>query len=177
MSSPLQRQRAVREDAQTRDALAFMENAYSRRLRRPRRTVEHPLEVAGWLAEDGQPTEVVLAGLLHDVLEDTYVTVGEVAERFGPRVAGLVAALTQDESLVKYKARKRRLRLQTLAAGREAATVAIADKLAKVDGTLDRPRPRRLRHYRATLAGFDDAFGPSRLSARLRERLDRWPDD
>jgi hypothetical protein len=45
---------------------------------------------------------------------------------------------------MKYKARKRMLRRQTLAAGPEAATVAIAEKLAKLDGTVDRPRPRRL---------------------------------
>jgi (p)ppGpp synthase/HD superfamily hydrolase len=83
----------VREDAQIRDALAFLEDAYSRGLRRPGRTVEHPLEVAGLLAADGQPPEIVLAGLLHDALEDTSVTVDELAERFGPRIARLVAAL------------------------------------------------------------------------------------
>jgi hypothetical protein len=48
---------------------------------------------------------------------------------------------------------------------------------SRPDGIAGPPGGSRLRHYRATLTGFEDTFGPSRLSARLRERLDRWPDD
>ncbi|HEY7622243.1 MAG TPA: hypothetical protein VH834_20905 [Solirubrobacteraceae bacterium] len=54
-------------------ALAFLSDAYATRLRRPGRTVEHPVAVARLLAADGQRPPVVVAGLLHDVLEDNLV--------------------------------------------------------------------------------------------------------
>ena len=53
------------------EALAFLGDAYRTRLRRAGRTVEHPVAVAGLLADDAQPPRVVVAGILNDVLEDT----------------------------------------------------------------------------------------------------------
>ena len=154
-------------------ALAFLEEAYDRR---SDRTIDHSLDVAQMLASEGQPLAVVIAGLLHDVVEDTRVTAGELRERFGAEVADIVAALTEDEGIADYEARKAALRRRTVAAGREAAKVALADKLSKVAGLESRPGPRRLAHYRATLDAVEAAYGPSPLSTRLREQLDRWPD-
>jgi (p)ppGpp synthase/HD superfamily hydrolase len=54
-------------------AQAFLVEAYRTRRRRPGRTAEHPIAVSQLLADDGQPAIVVVAGLLHDVLEDTDV--------------------------------------------------------------------------------------------------------
>jgi len=63
--------RELSEIAGRDEALAFVEDAYRTRLRRAGRTVEHPVAVAGMLADDAQPPRVVVAGILHDVLEDT----------------------------------------------------------------------------------------------------------
>ena len=50
----------------------------------------------------------------------------------------------------------------------------VADKLAKLEAARQRPRKRRLAHYRATLDGVEDRYGRSPLSERLREQLARW---
>ncbi len=63
--------------------------------------VNHLIEVARLLAEAGAPHPVVLAGLLHDTVEDTDVTEAELADRFGAEVAALVAEVTDDKSLPK----------------------------------------------------------------------------
>lgn len=63
--------------------------------------VNHVLEVARILAENGAPEEAILAGLLHDTVEDTEVTQAELAEGFGAEVADLVAEVTDDKSLPK----------------------------------------------------------------------------
>ena len=64
----------------------FLADAYRTRLRRASKTVEHPIAVGELLTDDGQPPTVVVAGLLHDVLEDTDVTPAELHTRFGPDV-------------------------------------------------------------------------------------------
>ena len=136
--------------------------------------IDHSLAVARLLQEDGQPDTVVLAGLLHDVLEDTNVTPAELRQRFGPEVTRLVEAMTQDPAIAEYGRRKEVLRQQILAAGSQAATIALADKTAKLQSEAERPNERRLAHYRATLAGIEQRFGPSPLSESLREQLARF---
>jgi (p)ppGpp synthase/HD superfamily hydrolase len=136
--------------------------------------IDHSLAVARLLKEDGQPDTVVLAGLLHDVLEDTDVTPAELRQRFGPEVTRLVEAMTQDPAIAEYERRKGALRQQILAAGPQAATIALADKAAKLQSEAERPNERRLAHYRATLAGIQQRLGPSPLSQRLHEELARF---
>jgi (p)ppGpp synthase/HD superfamily hydrolase len=72
--------------------------------------VNHVLEVAQILAEQGAPDEAILAGLLHDTVEDSDddpepITHERLVAEFGPIVAGLVAEATDDKSLPK-EARK-----------------------------------------------------------------------
>jgi (p)ppGpp synthase/HD superfamily hydrolase len=127
--------------------------------------------VAQLLAAEGQPEHIVVAGLLHDVLEDTDVTEAELRFRFGSDVAVLVAALTQDTAHEAYRDRKAALRRQILDAGPQAATITIADKVTKLELAGQRPRKRRIAHYRATLEGVEERYGRAALSERLRELL------
>jgi (p)ppGpp synthase/HD superfamily hydrolase len=165
----------VSREVVSADTRAFLEEAYGSR-RHGDAWTDHPLAVARLLHEDGQPDTLVRAGLLHDVLEDTEVTTAEIRERFGREVARLVEALTQDPAIADYERRKAALREQILAAGRDAATVALADKAAKLAKEAGRPKQSRLEHYRATLAGIEQRFGPSPLSERLRDELQRFSD-
>ena len=159
------------------DALAFVVDVYRTRLRRAGRTVEHPVAVAGMLADDAQPPQVVVAGILHDVLEDTDVMAGELEPRFGADIVRLVGALTQDASIRNYRERKAVLRRHIVDAGADAAAISLADKAEKLRSLESRPAKRKLDHYRETLRGIEQRCGRSRLSAMLREELDRWPED
>lgn len=55
----------------------------------------HPLEVAGILLDLCVDEDTIIAGLLHDTLEDTLTTRHEIERLFGPRVAFLVEGLTK----------------------------------------------------------------------------------
>lgn len=158
------------------DAIAFITDAYRTRLTRAGRGIDHPLDVAELLIDDRQPPPVVVAGILHDVLEDTSVTAHELEATFGPQTTRLVTALSQDPSIRKYGKRKEALRRQILDAGPEAATVSLADKAAKLQKLKSRPVDRKLNHYRRTLSGIEDRYGPTRLSGLLREQLERFPE-
>ena len=64
--------------------------------------LNHLIEVANLVAEvsDGR-ADVVVAALLHDVVEDQGVPIDEVAALFGPAVASIVEEVTDDKSLPK----------------------------------------------------------------------------
>ena len=98
---------------------------------------------------------MVAVALLHDVLEDTTITREDLEGEFGPEIAGLVADLSEDASIDAYADRKAHLREQVAAAGEEAATIFLADKLARLqtlEATGQRPSPETLAHYRESLA-------------------------
>lgn len=92
--------------------------------------VNHLADVACRLAEatGGRDPDLVIAGVLHDAVEDTDATPAEIAAAFGADVAALVAEVTDDKSLPKdvrkrlqvdrtphKSARARRLKLADLA--------------------------------------------------------------
>ncbi|MEK7145727.1 MAG: HD domain-containing protein, partial [Patescibacteria group bacterium] len=64
--------------------------------------VTHPLETAKILANLRVDEDTLVAGLLHDVPEDTRFSVEDIKKRFGSHVAELVSALTK-LSKVRYK--------------------------------------------------------------------------
>jgi guanosine-3',5'-bis(diphosphate) 3'-pyrophosphohydrolase len=91
--------------------------------------VEHPMTVAGRLDEHGYREEVLAAALLHDVVEDSDTTLEQLRELFGDEVAGMVGALTDDESIESYRERKAEHRERVAAAAPEALAIYAADKL------------------------------------------------
>lgn len=91
--------------------------------------VEHPVTVASLLDEHGYGEEVLAAALLHDVVEDSDTTLDELRELFGDQVAGMVGALTDDETIESYRERKAEHRERVAAAPGDAHAIYGADKL------------------------------------------------
>jgi len=56
----------------------------------------HPLEVAYMISEYKLKTEVIVASILHDIVEDTEVNVERIQGAFGERIAEIVDMLTRD---------------------------------------------------------------------------------
>jgi hypothetical protein len=134
------------------------------------------------LRNRGFDDEVVAAGLLHDAIEDTDATVEDLRERFGDRVADLVASLSDDPAIEDKRERKRALRAQVAAAGRDAQAIYAADKVAKARElratvTRDPGAPRnpaisgRLEHYEQSLAMLEREAPDLPLVRQLRFEL------
>ena len=66
------------------EASLYASNAHSGQMRKSGIPYEeHPFEVARILSENGMDAEVIAAGILHDVVEDTEITCKDIEERFG----------------------------------------------------------------------------------------------
>lgn len=182
----------------TRSALAFAARCHAgqRRHSDGAAFIAHPLEVARLLREAGCNDIIVAAGLLHDVVEDTHVSVAELTARFGEDVATLIQAVSQDGSIHSYRQRKRMLRDQVRSAGGDAALLFAADKISKVrelPALVRRDRARshpsvararrhlehdhqtRIEHYRASLDMLQRVAPEHPLVKQLASELDSCP--
>ena len=128
-------QRGSRSGAGQLDAaLDFARDAHQGQLRKQngRPYIEHPVAVEELLAARGFNGTLLVAAYLHDTVEKTEVELTEIERRFGSEVAEIVASLSEDDSIATYAERKRHLRAQALAAGREATIVYAADRLCNL---------------------------------------------
>ena len=99
--------------------------------------INHLAEVANLVSEasGGADAELVAAGWLHDIIEDTATTREELAERLSVRVAALVVEVSDDMDLPKAERR----RLQIVGAPHkspDAKLIKIADKISNIRGRI-----------------------------------------
>jgi (p)ppGpp synthase/HD superfamily hydrolase len=166
----------------TRAALAFAEGRHSGQTRDIDGVpfVTHPVEVACLLHEAGYSDEVVAAGVLHDVLEDTNAERADLEANFGPAVAWLVSAVSDDASIEDHAERKAALRDQVADAGERAAAIFAADKVSKARelrvrvsrNGRDERDPSRVDHYEQSLAMLAELIPGHRLVDQLRLELE-----
>ncbi len=88
--------------------------------------IAHPFAVAMLLQGMGCAESVVVAGLLHDTVEDTAVTLAEIEAEFGREVARIVAYCTEPRG--RWETRKQFLIDNLRHAPLEAKLLAAADK-------------------------------------------------
>lgn len=102
--------------------------------------INHPITLANVLANEGNVTDpdVLCAALLHDTIEDTETTAGELRGIFGDTVTGIVLEVTDDKSLPK--AERKRLQIEHAAhASPQAKLVKLADKICNLRDILASP--------------------------------------
>ena len=84
------------EKNKVRDALKLSEEAHSNQLRKSGDPfITHPLEVAKILTSIKLDADSIVAGLLHDTLEDTNLNIEEINKKFGYQIVELVDGLTK----------------------------------------------------------------------------------
>jgi GTP pyrophosphokinase len=96
--------------------------------------LSHPLEVAGLLVNFKMDVTTVTAGLLHDVLEDTQATKGDLQREFGAEIADLVDGVTKIGKLAfssreERQAENFRKMLVAMARDLRVLMIKLADRL------------------------------------------------
>ncbi|MBN2496141.1 MAG: bifunctional (p)ppGpp synthetase/guanosine-3',5'-bis(diphosphate) 3'-pyrophosphohydrolase [Deltaproteobacteria bacterium] len=169
-------------------AIEFAARAHAGQYRKQTRLpyIIHPLAVARILIEAEQDGEVVVAGVLHDTLEDTEVGLEAIEREFGPRVAGLVSEVSEPDKGADWESRKQRTVDSIGRISLDAVLVECADKLDNIRAIeadferlgdevwerFNRPEAKQRWYYRALVRAFGARLdgGPGR---RIFERLAR----
>lgn len=136
----------------------------------------HPTATAVRLAEMELPLEVILAGLLHDVPEDTDTNLEQIRVAFGEDVANMVQGVTK-LGKVKYRGIERyaeNLRKMFLAMAEDVRVVFVkfADRLHNAETLYARPKHKRARIAQEVLqiyAPIASRLGMGEMKGRLED--------
>lgn len=115
-------------------AIEFAAKAHAGQYRRASRLpyIYHPLNVARILIESDAPEEVAMAGVLHDTVEDTQVTIEDVRTEFGDAVARLVEGMSEPHRKDTWEQRKRDMLALFETAPQDLLWIELADKLDNI---------------------------------------------
>ena len=135
--------------------------------------INHPLSVTQILADLGLDTTTLVAALLHDTVEDTDVTLGELEEGFGPEVARIVDGLTKLDRL-EFRSREQqqaenvRKMIVAMAGDIRVLLIKLADRLHNMRTLAPLAPGRQQRIANETL----DIYAP--LAHRLGVQQIKW---
>ena len=94
--------------------------------------ISHPIAVGMILMKAGYGEEVVAAGLLHDTVEDTKLTLEEIKLMFGQKIAFIVESCSEPDKSLPWEVRKKHTIQFLKTVSEEIRVVACADKLHNV---------------------------------------------
>ena len=141
---------------QVRRAYDYAANAHTGQFRRTGHPyISHPLAVAKILAEMRMDHQTIMAGLLHDVIEDTAVAKSTLGHRFGKQVAELVDGVSKLATMFNSRAEAQAENFQKMALAMakdvRVILVKIADRLHNMRTIGVMSREQRQRIARETL--------------------------
>jgi (p)ppGpp synthase/HD superfamily hydrolase len=92
----------------------------------------HPCNVGIILAQHGCSKEVVAAGILHDTIEDTPLTIEDIRTQFGNEVANIVEGCSEPDKSLSWMERKQHTIDFLAKASMEVKFVTCADKMDNI---------------------------------------------
>jgi guanosine-3',5'-bis(diphosphate) 3'-pyrophosphohydrolase len=161
-----------------RKAYEFSAKAHSGQYRVSRKPyLEHCLEVAFILAQQHLDSATIAAGLLHDVVEDTDVTIQQIKDEFGDEIADLVDGVTkigelEFKSLEEEQVEYFRKMLLSMAKDIRVIIIKLADRLHNMRtlDSLNKAKQKRIaQETREVYAPLAHRFGMARIKWELED--------
>ncbi|MCQ6281901.1 HD domain-containing protein [Bacillus sp. EB600] len=111
------------------------ENQYRKKTKIP--YITHPVAVGMILMKAGYGDDLVAAGILHDTVEDTPLTLADIEESFGPKIAKIVEGCSEPDKSLPWEERKNHTIEFLKTAPLETRAVVSADKLHNIRSIID----------------------------------------
>jgi GTP pyrophosphokinase len=159
-------------------ALSFAAYAHENQTRKSGEPyITHPLHVARMLFEMGFDVPVIIAGLLHDTVEDTRISLRDIEREFGGEIAGLVDGVTKisrikSENIKQEQAENIRKMLLSMVHDIRIILIKLADKLHNMRTLeyLEESRARRIAQETIDIyAPLADRLGMGRIKVELED--------
>jgi (p)ppGpp synthase/HD superfamily hydrolase len=94
--------------------------------------ITHPVAVGMMLIKAGYSDDIVAAGILHDTVEDTPLTLEDIEKEFGANIAKMVSGSSEPDKSLPWKDRKEHTIEYLKTASEEIRAVVCADKLHNI---------------------------------------------
>ncbi|MBI2483967.1 HD domain-containing protein [Candidatus Uhrbacteria bacterium] len=171
-----------------KQAIALAINAHGQQKRKGKELpyVIHPLDVALMLARAGADEETIIAGILHDTIEDSpsdyKVTRELIAVQFGERVAGIVENVSEPDKSLSWEDRKSQALEHMKTFSHDSLLVKSADVISnatelledfehvadKVFERFNAPKQKIISHYRSVMQALLERWDANPLANDLQ---------
>ncbi|MCX6787125.1 MAG: hypothetical protein NTY93_01200 [Candidatus Kaiserbacteria bacterium] len=111
-------------------AITFLVENYKKTGKNPKPVVLHSLRVGMYLLERGYETDAIIIGVLHDLLEDSEVSLEDIKRDFSPEIATWVDSVSFKPDIADPVEQYQEMFNRTISAGRIPVIVKAADMLA-----------------------------------------------
>ena len=140
--------------------------------------VQHPIAVAKILAEIGMGGKTIAAGLMHDIPEDTAITLEDIEKKFGSEISSLVDGVTKlgkiklRGSHEEYFLENLRKMLLAMASDIRVIIIKLADRLHNMQTLEFNPPEKQIRIARETMeifAPIANRLGMGEIKTQLQD--------
>lgn len=138
----------------------------------PKPVLLHSFRVANILYENGYEENVVISGILHDLIEDTDVSYNDIKNEFGEDIANIVQAVSFDKNIQDKYEQAKALFNNCLKQGKEALLVKCADLIENIDYVQFVPKMRKelLKKYNLFLEISKKIIGKEKIYKKLEKK-------
>lgn len=159
------------------DAINFAISAHSGQTRKGKDIpyITHPMTVALTLSQAGASEDVVIAGILHDTMEDSGITKDDIAQGFGNNVANLVFAVSEKDKSLSWMERKMAALAEMDTMSQDALLLKSADSLCNMTDICEDYREKGDAMFQNFNAGKDDHL--MRYTKVVKKLEEIYPDN
>lgn len=108
-------------------AINFLVTRYAESGHNPKPVVLHSIRIAIYLMELGYEADIVMAAVLHDLIEDTKTTRDDIEKEFGKEIADMVNTVSFRTEIYDPVAQYKEMFQRVIASGRKAVAIKAAD--------------------------------------------------
>ena len=139
------------------EAILFATKAHEGQVRKVNKMafVLHPLAVGCLLADMDEKEEVIVAGILHDTVEDTEVSLDDIKQSFGKHVADLVDGCSENKALSWQERKEETIEFLKIAS-EEVCIITCADKVHNISVSVQGIQEKGKEFFKPFNKGYDD---------------------
>ncbi len=168
-------------------AVEFSFKAHGNQQRKDGKTlyISHPMSVGIILGSIGCGENVIIAGILHDIIEDTDIKKEKIKSLFGKKVADLVDQVSEEDKNNSYLIRKKKMAEKISVAENEVILIKAADILSnmtdlvvklekygeKVFDIFNADKNRKIKQTEKMVSVVSQRLNSQRLINKLEKRL------